>query len=263
MKLGLSTAAYYGRYETEEAGALMASMPLDCCEVFLECGSEYSAAFGAEVKAALGGLPAHSVHPKGTQFEDGLFGRSARQRAEALRTFEGVLAAGHMLGASAYVFHGLQDLFRRGAGPNLQAHAGMVRELCARADRYGMRLAWENVWWCQMSKPAHVAMVRDALPEVGFVLDVKQALHLGIDPLHFLPAMGDRLLNVHVCDMDAAGALCLPGRGAFDFAAFFRALRDHGYGGPVILEPYAHLFERQSEIEAALAVLRAAMESAR
>ena len=262
LKLGLSTAAYYGRYETEEAGALMASMPLDCCEVFLECAAEYTAAFGAEVKRALGGLPARSVHPKGTQFEDGLFGRSARQRAEALRTFEGVLAAGRALGADAYVFHGMPDLHRRGAGPNMQAHAHTVRALCARARDYGMRLAWENVWWCQMSRPEHVALVREAAPEARFVLDVKQALHIGIDPLDFLPAMGERLLNVHVCDVDAAGALCLPGRGVFDFAAFFRALRDHGYDGPVILEPYAHLFERQDEIEDALAALRAAMERA-
>ena len=259
MKLGLTTAAYYGRMETEEAGGLLATMGLDCCEVFLECPSEYTAEFGALVRRELGDLPAHSVHPKGTQFEDGLFGRSPRQRADALRTFEGVLAAGRGVGADMYVFHGIGDLFRRGAGPNMQLHAGLVRELCQGARRYGMRLAWENVWWCQMARPHHVAMVRDAVPEVGFVLDIKQAMHAGVDPLDFLLVMGDRLLNVHVCDMDANGAVCLPGRGVVDFAAFFQALRDHGYRGPVILEPYAHLFERQSEIEDALAVLRGAM----
>ena len=35
MQLGLSTAAYYGRYETEEAASRIAQLPLDCCEVFL------------------------------------------------------------------------------------------------------------------------------------------------------------------------------------------------------------------------------------
>lgn len=259
MKLGLSTAAYYGRLETEEAGALLATMDLDCCEVFLECPSEYGAAFGATVKSALAGLPARSVHPKGTQFEDGLFGRSARQRADALRTFEGVLAAGQALGSGAYVFHGMPDIHRRGGGPNMRAHADMVRDLCELARSYGMRLAWENVWWCQMAKPAHAAAVRDAVPEVRFVLDIKQALHAGVDPLEFLPVMGDRLVNVHVCDVNASGILCLPGQGGYDFSALFGALLEHGYGGPVILEPYAHLFAEQEEIVAALSSLREAM----
>ena len=259
MRLGLTTAAFYGRMETEEAGALLAAMDLDCCEVFLESFSEYGAAFGTLVKRALGGLPVHSVHPKGTQFEDGLFGRSPRQRADALRIFESVLAAGQALGAAAYVFHGMPDLHQRGLGPDMRTHAGTVRALCELAGSYGMRLAWENVWWCQMAKPEHVERVRDAAPEAGFVLDVKQALHIGVDPTAFLPAMRGRLLNVHVCDVDAAGALCLPGQGVFDFAPFFSALRAHGYDGPVILEPYAHLFSDPKEIEAALAALRAAI----
>ena len=260
MRLGMSTAAYYGRMETEEAGALLADLPLDCCEVFLQCASEYTAAFGAEVRRALGGLRVHSIHPTGTQFEGALFGRSARQRADALRVFEGVLAAGRALGAGVYVFHGIPDIHRRGTGPNLQAIADVAHELCACARGYGISLAWENVWWCQMSRPEHAAMVRDAAPEARFVLDIKQALHIGLDPLEFLPVMGDRLVNVHVCDIDANGALCLPGQGAVDFGALFCALRAHGYDGPVMLEPYAHLFSEQSEIEAALAALRAALQ---
>ena len=261
MKLGLSTAAYYGRMETEEAGALIAAMGLDCCEVFLECASEYTAAFGAEVRRALGGLPATSVHPMGTQFESGLFGRSPRQRADSLRVFEGVLEAGRELGAGAYVFHGIPDVHRRGAGPDLREHAETARGLCGLARSYGMRMAWENVSWCQMSLPEHAAAVRAALPEAGFVLDIKQAFQSGRDPMAYLRAMGDRLLNVHVCDVDSAGGLCLPGRGVFDFAAFFGALRGQGYDGPVILEPYSRLFSRQSEILDALDVLREAMSA--
>ncbi len=262
LLIGLTTAAYYGRLETEEAGALLSTMNLDCCEVFLECGSEYGAEFGGIVKRVLGALPARSVHPLGTQFESALFGRSPRQRADALQTFERVLAAGQVLGAGTYVFHGIPDLHRRGISPNMKAHADTVRLLCERARAFGMRFAWENVWYCQMSRPEHAAEVRQAVPEISFVLDIKQSLHIGIDPLDFLPVMADRLVNVHVCDVDASGALCLPGQGEFDFVALFRALRAQGYEGPVILEPYAHLFSRQEEIEAALGVLRKAEREA-
>lgn len=40
MKIGLSSAAYYGQLETDEAAAHIAELPLDTCEVFLETPSE-------------------------------------------------------------------------------------------------------------------------------------------------------------------------------------------------------------------------------
>ena len=42
MKIGLSSAAYYGQLETDEAAAHIAELPLDTCEVFLETPSEYT-----------------------------------------------------------------------------------------------------------------------------------------------------------------------------------------------------------------------------
>jgi len=46
MKLGISTAAWYGHYETEDAAAHLREFQLDTCEVFLESFSEYSHDFG-------------------------------------------------------------------------------------------------------------------------------------------------------------------------------------------------------------------------
>ncbi len=45
MKIGLSSAAYYGQLETDEAAAHIAELPLDTCEVFLETPSEYTTDF--------------------------------------------------------------------------------------------------------------------------------------------------------------------------------------------------------------------------
>ena len=44
MRLGLTTAAFYGRLETEEAAARLRALDVDCAEVFLQTPSEYSAA---------------------------------------------------------------------------------------------------------------------------------------------------------------------------------------------------------------------------
>ena len=46
---------------------------------------------------------------------------------------------------------------------------------------------------------------------------------------------------VHICDWNAEGRLCLPGEGCFDFGAFFARLKEAGYDGPVIIEPYLAL----------------------
>ena len=106
MRLGLSTAAFYGRWETEEAAARLSRMPIDCAEAFLQTPGEYGAEFGALVKQHLGPVPCTSVHPLGTQIESQLHGCSPRQRRDALDVLRRVLDAASSLGAGIYVYHG-------------------------------------------------------------------------------------------------------------------------------------------------------------
>ena len=80
MRLGLSSAAFYGRREVEDTAALLPGYGLDVCEVFLNSFSEYSTDFGGLVRERLNGLPCVSVHPKGTQFEPDIFRRLASGR---------------------------------------------------------------------------------------------------------------------------------------------------------------------------------------
>lgn len=262
MPLGLSTAAYYAKQQTEEAAALMSTMPLDCCEVFLETRSEYQPSFVQIVKGALAGLRVHSVHPLGTQFENQLFSPVGRQQQDAMEVFEMVLDAAAMLGAKCTVFHGPFNVTSRRKPFDFCRHAQVIRQLCGLAAQRGLRFGWENVHWSELRLPEHAALLRKLVPELAFVLDIKQAAYAGTSAMAFLPAMGEALVNVHVCDMDDQGKLCLPGRGNVDFVAFFRGLKDQGYGGPVILEPYQELWEEQGEILKALVVLRRAMEQA-
>ena len=262
MRLGLTTAAFYGRLETEEAAAHLRALDVDCAEVFLQTPSEYSASFGETVKAALAGIPATSVHPLGTAFETSLFSPSRRQRADAERLWEGVLCAAEAFGARRYVYHGRSSARGRRMEATFEQDAPRIEELCAAASAHGVRLCWENVSWCQLTSPERVRAVRRACPHAGFVLDVKQAMQSGFDAVEFAREMGDRLCNVHVCDFDASGRLCLPGRGIYDFAALAMALRAAGYDGPVILEPYANLFREEAELADSLAYLRKTMEIA-
>lgn len=247
MKLGLSSAAFYGRMETEDAAAHVRDFPVEALEVFLETYSEYTAAFGREVRRRIGPLCCTSVHPKGTQFEPDLFGRSARQAEDALRIFTGVCEAGAALGAAYYVFHGPGNA----RNPVPPGRINALRERFARmqeaAARCGVRILWENVSWCSVRTAEQVREARRLLPGIGFVLDVKQALRGGEDPLGLMEAMGEDLCHVHVLDWDGA-AERLPGEGVMDWPLFFRRLRHIGYDGAVILEPY----DRQARDEVAL-----------
>lgn len=261
-EIGLTTAANYGRMETEEMAALMPHMPLDCCEVFLETHSEFSAGFAAVVRGALGSLPVHSVHPLGTLYETQLFARSTRQREDAFAILSRVLDAGQALGAGIYVFHGPFGIGKHVSRMRMDRIVPTLERMIAEAAQRQMVIGWENVSWAWMSRPEHTAQLREVLPDLWFVLDNKQAHRAGVPVEDFLPVMAGRIGNIHVCDIDGEGHLQLAGRGQVDFPRLFRNIAQTGYRGPVIHEPYSDLFESQEELVDAAKVLRHALITA-
>lgn len=262
MQLGLSTAAFYGRWETEEAAERIARLPLDCAEVFLQTASEYTREFARETRERLAGVPCTSVHPLGTGFENGIVSRSPRQRRDTFGVFLSVLDAAQELGARAYVYHGRHSPRLQPLPWNLELNAKALTPMCEEAEKRGMVIAWENVFWCQLTAPERVREARAVLPQVRFTLDIKQAMLAGCDPVGFVYAMGDALSNVHICDWDGSGRLYLPGEGTFDFLALFRAMREVGYDGPVIMEPYLELIGSDGALSRSIDFLREQMRLA-
>ena len=248
MRLGLSSASFYGRLETEDASAHVRDFPVQVCEVFLETHSEYCRDFGLVCREKLGDMPCVSVHAKGTQFEPDIFGRSKRQAEDALRIFTGVCDAGQALGAQYYVFHGPGNA-RNALPPDkvnaLQERFGRMQEIAAQC---GMEVLWENVSWCSILTLEDVQRAKELLPGIHFVLDVKQAFRGGVNVLDMVQAMGGDIRHVHVLDCDAQGRLCLPGEGSLDWHGLLQALRSLGYDGTILLEPYDY----QARDEAAL-----------
>lgn len=262
IRIGISTAAYYGKLLTEEAAERIAASGADCCEVFLQTDSEYTIPFAKTVKHALAGVPCSGVHPLGTVFENQLFSRSDRQRKDAEERFLRVLDACAELGASHYVYHGRNTPQLSALPFDPQRNAEVVGRMCEQAAERGLRIAWENVYWCQLTTPERAEEMRKLLPEVRFTLDNKQAMRAGADPFAFLPAMGSALCNVHLCDYDESGKLSMPGEGTFPFRRFFRELGKTRGSCFVILEPYSYLVEDDAALGRALGVLRKAKEEA-
>ena len=256
MRIGLSSAAFYGRGETEEQAAMLRDYPAQSCEIFMQTPSEYSTDFGALVREKLGDLPCRSVHPKGTQFEQDLFGRSARQVEDAMRLFIGVCDAGQALGARYYVFHGPFGVHAPLIPERIHNLQPTMARMQAIAAERGIEVLWENVHWCAVKNPRDVRAVREMLPEMGFVLDVKQAWHGGVDPFDMLEAMGDKLRHVHALDWTAEGLLCLPGQGCMDWKKLIRKLSEIGFDGDVMLEPYERHTRDAEAVRRSMEMLR-------
>lgn len=254
MRIGLTTAAFYGVMETEDAAAHLASLGIPCCEVFLETYSEYNAAFGALLHERLGSVACVSVHAKSQHFESDFLGISPRQRADSYAMLGGFLDAGQALGAHVYVYHGPASL--RGAAPRLERWQAPMAEAIDMARRRGIAFSWETVSWCHLNSPARVHAFREVWPDLHFVLDTKQVFEMGLDPVDFAQAMGERLAHVHILDHDAQGQLVLPGKGVHDFRDLARALWDSGYEGDIILEPYSNLISSEAALLASLDWLR-------
>ncbi len=259
MRLGISTAAFYGRWETEEAAAQIAELPLDCAEVFLQSDSEITVEFAQLVKKNLGRIACTSIHPLGS-YENHMAGRPARQMRDAFEHFKKVLDAGEALGAKTFVYHGRHTPQLSPLPWNLQWNVDAIKPMCDLAQQRGMVIGWENVFWCQLTSPERVLEAKSALPQVRFTLDIKQAMRAGYNPIDFVYAMGGQLCNVHICDWREDGKLCLPGEGMFDFDALIKALQDVGYVGPIIMEPYLALIKGDEALERSIAFMRDIMK---
>lgn len=263
MKLGLSTAALYGRLETEEAAAYIAAHGFDCAEAFLQTWSEYDLPFAAQVRRNLDPVPCTSVHPAGIQFENQMIARSFRQRSDAYSVFSRVLDACAEMGAGTYVYHGRSTALLHPLPWDLQRNLDALDVMCRMAGERGVRIGWENVSWCQLTTPERVLEARSVFEPVRYTLDIKQAMRAGVDPVQMARAMGDRLINVHILDWKEDGSLCLPGEGVFDFEALFTALTEIGYDGPVIEEPYSALVRSDEALMQSVQYVRDVMERIR
>ena len=254
MQVGISTASLFSKCSVEDAPARIAVFGASICEIFLNTFSEYEEDFITLLDGRVreNGLQVYSVHPMGTQFEPQLFSLHPRQRADAMRLYEKVLRAGRLLGASCYVMHGPSGL--NGAVKNMELPriGPIVQELCETAAACGLTLAWENVSWCLFHMPSFGPRLLEATKsdDLRFTLDIKQAVRSGYEPAEYVEAIGERMVNLHICDykhMPGYVLPVMPGQGECDLPGLGDALKRKGYGGPAFLEVYSDMYQNDEE----------------
>jgi len=245
---------YYGTFETEDAVDKLNSMNIPCCEVFLQTFSEYSSRFGQLIRERLGSMQAVSMHVRMQHYQTDLLARSPRLRADSFDWFNRSLDAGAAFGAGIYVYHGPQVV--RGERHNMERWGEGLAHARSLAAERNIDFCWETVSWCTLNAPDRVTEARRICPDMGFVLDIKQALETGYTPFEYIEAMGPNLRHVHAMDYDEQGNYALPGKGSFDFPKLATVLRECGYQGDIILEPYEEQARQDTKILESLMYLR-------
>ena len=249
MEIGLSTASYFQKMQIEDAIPDIGAHGVRVCEVFLNTFCEYEPPFVELLAERLNeaNIRVFSVHPMSMQFEPQLFSIHPRQRADALTIFERVLAAGKRLGATCYVMHGPARLFGGVKNIELARIAPIFVDLADRAAKYGIQLTLENVSWCVFNEPEFGARLQAMTGgTIKHTLDVKQAVRSGFDPMDYIRAVGEQIVNVHLCDatrLPSGGVRYdMPGFGEYDFIGMLNLLGEKGYSGPAFIEVYSDMY---------------------
>ena len=254
MKTGVSTASLFLRQNNEDALPLLEKLGVKTTEVFLTSFSEYAPSFANLLTTRKGALDVNSIHILNTQFEPQLFNTHPRVRKDAYGWLEQVLKSAQILGAPYYTFHGtarVKRAARSGKNDDFSAIIEGFKDIICACARYGVTLCLENVEWSTYNRVGVLSRIKDELPTLKTVLDIKQARISQYPYEQYLAEMGDRLAYLHISDIDERGKICLPGKGVFDFDTLIKRLKDNGFDGALLIEVYTGDYGAEEELKTA------------
>ncbi|MBQ8624024.1 MAG: sugar phosphate isomerase/epimerase [Oscillospiraceae bacterium] len=227
-------------------------------ELFVNCEFETRAEYIKEIKTILdaNGAECVSLHPFTCAMDTyAMFSNYERRTQEYLDYHRRYFEAMNILGAKYFVFHGSKVNY----GDEL------IFERFARLDAiakdFGVKVLQENVNQRVTGELETLKRMKTHFGEnAGFVLDTKQAVRMGWDPIDGVKALGSSIRHVHISDHGARGD-CLPlGKGEMDVDAFVKALAQNGFEGAIMLELYRRGFGEPSELIDSLKTIERAIE---
>ncbi|MGH2820380.1 MAG: sugar phosphate isomerase/epimerase family protein [Actinomycetota bacterium] len=169
----------------------------------------------------------HSATPLGPADQWGVFDRS--------------LEVAHLFGAPyvrTFSFWRLEDPSR--ARGEL---TGVFREAAERAARSDLSVVLENEHACNLATGEEVAQVLEGVPSGRFGVIWDPGNEAALDPAHFGGLGGyervrERVMHVHLKDVDRRGNWVRIGSGVVDHPALLRRLREDGYEGALSIETH-------------------------
>lgn len=271
MEIGVSTACLFGRSIVEDSLRTLKKLGTKRVEVYLNTFLEYQDDFIDQLNRIIeeSELEVYSVHPHGIQYEPQLFSHYDRSQEDAFAIYRQVLKAASRLGANCMVFHGAMHFkpARKQMTLDFDWIGKTVDRAANLAEEYGVRLAYENVHWCWFHYPEYAKSMEERITtkNLWFNLDVKQAAQSGYPLEAYLKTMGDRIVNIHLCDykkqQDGSVSPCMPFHGEMPFFRLRQWIQETGYRGGMILEVYSENYGDPAELRQAREALAAFFEA--
>lgn len=240
MQAGISTACFYPQ-NTEDALRKIACGGPQCVEIFVNCLEEIRQPLLGEMRAIVrgGGVSVTAIHPYTSGMEPLFFFTKYRRRQEEGKEFyKRYYEAANYLGAGIVVFHG--GVY--GFSMEDEEYFARYRDLWEDARSAGISLCHENVVRCRGRSPEFFHRLSKAIPDAGFVFDVKQAVRSGEDVYAFAQAMGQGLRHIHISDHGEQGDCLVPGSGDLNIQKLLMIAKKNGFDGTVIVELYRENF---------------------
>lgn len=251
MQAGISTACLYPML-LEKSFSTLISLGFRHFEVFINTCSELTDEYLKSLRrmADESGSTVRSVHPFTSGYESFLlFSGYERRFRDGLEFYKRYFHACNVLGADFIVLHGRKSSKKDITDEQFFSRYLSLYEL---GKQFGVTVAQENVNLFCSDDPAFIRRMKAACGEsCAFVLDVKQAVRGGVDPLAMCEAMGEKIRHVHINDNTAASDCLLPGFGSMDYGRLYDSLKRFGFDGSVMIEVYRKSFGELSELLAA------------
>ena len=250
MKAAISTACLYPVY-LENALEQIASRGVRHAEIFVNTDSEMKSPILDTLRSTVArtGIKITSVHPYTCGIEPMMFFTDYPRRLDdIIDYYRRFFAFMNEFGAKVFVFHGNKPQNA------IDEHTAFERYamLADAGDKFGITVAQENVSRCTSGKLDYLMRMSEYLgSRAAFVLDTKQALRAGEDPIAMLRSLGSKVVHVHFSDSISGGKDCVMyKRGNYDNHTFFTMLKNMGFEGRIVLELYRDAYSDADELTA-------------
>lgn len=247
MAIGISTSCFYP-LETEKAFELIGRNAGGTAEIFLNAASELSAPFAEKLERIRQGygMCVNALHTYAS-FSESFFLFSAYERRfrDGVEGFKRYFDFARRLGANMLILHGWKEPRRISE----QEYFERFGTLCRLGREAGLLPVQENVARYISESPDFLCRMRDALGgDFKMALDVKQARRAGYTPEDFVGRLADSIAHIHISDYTSLSDCVTPLKGDFNFAGFFRMMREKDYRGDYIIELYRDSYAEAGEI---------------
>lgn len=245
--VGISTATLYPML-TEQALLALCKRKVECVEIFINTECELDKKYLKELKSMLKeyGVSVRALHPFTCELESMmLFTHYPRRFEDGLRFYKRFFDAASFLEADLFVLHGNN---RFNVIPD-EVYFERFERLSQEAEKFSVTMVQENVARCMSGKLGFLKKMKSELGDrAKFVLDTKQAVRAGENPLDFARELGNSICHVHISDHDTESDCKLVGTGQLGYEDFMSTLLSKGFDGSVVIELYHDGYKSLDEL---------------